>query len=237
MNTLFFDPEFCVDYFKRSSKVDFSYCFLKCADDKLTPYFIKETGITPGKNVGITPYDYKFYYEKGAISKFPLKIYVNNNWNPVTVNWKSKSGRIYGINDDDIDCNDIEFWFEGLDPMLYHQQLYPNEKLPFKFKDLGFELVVVRLNVNATLVFTFKEDVIDPIDIWITKIDNIIQRFVDKPIKIGNEYGVAHNFTRKCIADNKWEYEVDTGSTGVFIYKKLLPLLSKLACFLKIEIE
>ena len=211
---------------------------MKCADDKLTIFFIRETGINPGKNVSITPpSEYEFYYEKGNISKIPLKIYINNNWNPVAVCWKSYSGRIYGITDSDIDSNDIEFWFEGLDPILYHQQLYPNEKLPFKFKDLGFELVVVRLNVNATIVFTFKEDVVDQIDVWVNKIDTIIQSFVDKPIKIGNEFGVAHNFNRQSIAVNKWEYEIDTGSTGVFIYKKLLPKLSKLGCFLKIEIE
>lgn len=181
--------------------------------------------------------EHRFFYEVGNVSKIPIDILINNHWNPVIVLWKSPSGRIYGINDIDIDCNDIEFWLEGLDPLLYHKQLYPKDTLPFRFKDLSFELVVVRLNVNATIVFTFKEDVIDPIDVYTIKIDNIIQRFVDKPIKIGNEFGVAHNFSRKRVSDNKWEYEVDTGSTGVYIYKKLLPLLSKLNCFSKIEIE
>ena len=166
MSTLFSDPEFCVDYFKRRYKVDFSYIFLDCADRKLTAEFIKKTGIPPGKNVGISAaYEGTFFYEIGKESKFPLQIYINNNWNPVVVLWKSVSGHVYGINDSDIDCNDIEFWFEGLDPVLYHQQLYPNDKLPFRFNELGFELVVVRLNVNATIIFTFKEDVIGQIDV------------------------------------------------------------------------
>ena len=75
---------------------------------------------------------------KKEISKLPVVMYVNHNWNNnVIILWRSKSGCIYDIADTDIDCDDIEFWFEGIDPLLYYKQLYPKTELPFSNRSLA----------------------------------------------------------------------------------------------------
>lgn len=77
---------------------------------------------------------------------------IGSNGNLVQIKWRSKSGRIYLISDEDIDCDDIVFWFEGLDPVLYHHQLYPKEELPFK---LNFDVKIENLSIDILLEIYF----------------------------------------------------------------------------------
>ena len=129
-------------FFYRQYGINISEQFLRCADIHLKKKFEFETGLKVSKNVSTSfVWPENFFYEKDTISKMPINIYINHNWNTVNILWKSKSGRVYGIADSDIDCGELEFWFEGLNPLLYHKQLYPQVALPFKLKDLSYELV------------------------------------------------------------------------------------------------
>ena len=58
---------------------------------------------------------------------------INYKLTKVTILWKSKSGRIYDLADTDIDCNDIELWFDKLDPLLCQKQMFPKEELVYDF--------------------------------------------------------------------------------------------------------
>ncbi len=240
MSKLFVHEHIHIESFKLEYGLDISPSFISCANTQLTDLFVQQTGLTAfGKNLSMAwEVDTAFKYQKGEISKLTFRLFVNYNWNDLWVCWKSKSGKIYDINDSYIDYNDIEFWFEGLNPMLYHQQLYPNEQLPFKLKNLSYELVVVRLNMNASMLVNYKEATLSATKQQLEKIDLLIQKFIDKPIRWGKGgAGVVHNFKRKQVDANQWEYEIDTGSAGIYFFKKLLPLLSELNCLAKVEIQ
>ena len=150
MNTLFVDAKTVINSFLHSYSLVVSKEFIDCADQQLTKLFTHNTGIKPGKNVCVSISEqyvgapiYTSYYIPDLNffgRKLLLTLYINHNWNPITIYWKSKSGtKNYKLHDTDIDCNDIKFWFENLDTDLYIRQLYPEDKFPFKLKNLSYE--------------------------------------------------------------------------------------------------
>lgn len=237
MNTLFVSSALTIEMFKKHYSVNLSIQFIDCADIQLTRFFEQQTGLKVSKHVCISLISgEEFYYKSGVTSTIPTRIFVNHNWNPVTVHWKSKSGRIYTMEDADIDCDDIQFWFEGLNTVLYHKQLYPNEKLPFKLKALTYELVITRLVwSNLSMDMHFKDSALQDIAAAIKSIDDFIDAFNDKSESLNRKYGVVHNWKRK-LEENKLVYEIDTGSGGYELMRKLLPFLSGMDLFSKVEI-
>jgi hypothetical protein len=168
-------------------------------------------------------------------SKIAFYIYINHNWNPVTVLWKSISGRIYQLADTDIDCNDIEFWFEELDVALIHRQMYPNVKLPFKLKDLSYELIVTRINMDCTIEMQVKQECLNETENINSQVDSFIAAFNEKSEKKDRIHGVIHHWKPK-IEGDKLIYDMDLGSTGPYFFKKLLPHLSSLNYFTRVEL-
>lgn len=236
MQTLFFDPQITVDNFQRWYKIDISWEFTNCMDIQLTKLFELQTGLKPGKNLSISwPSELIFFVEIGEISKVAFSIYANHNWNDVTVLWKSKSGRIYQLADIHIDCNDIEFWFEELDVALIHRQMYPNVKLPFKLKDLSYELIVTRINMDCTIEMQLKEEYLNDAQNIIIRIDSFIAGFNEKSEKKDRVHGVIHHWKPK-IENDKIIYDIDLGSSGPYFFKKFLPHLSTLNYFTRVEL-
>ncbi len=137
--------ELIIKVFENNCGVTLSKDFIDCADIQLTDNFLLHTGIKINKFIGIgfssKPF---FFYIRGKVSKMHSYISINTYANDVTINWKSKSGRIYNTGDTDIDCDDIEFWFEGLDPLEYQKQLNANTELPFQLKILRMNLWLPR---------------------------------------------------------------------------------------------
>lgn len=222
--------------FKGHHNLNISIEFVTCANIQLTIYFERLTGIiVNAKTVSITTIldDSQFFYHKGAVSKLASCLYVNHNWNYITIAWRSKSDRIYELDDTDIDCEDIEFWFEGMDPLLYHKQLYPKVELPFQLKNLTYGLKVERLNMDMTVAVTLKKDT----DAKETenKVFDFINQYNKKSEAKNREDGVIHNAHSK-IEGNQIIFDIDTGFTGVVFLKKLLKYLSKLNAFDKVEI-
>ena len=237
MYTLFYIPQITVDTFQRWYNRTISLEFTTCMDVQLTKLFELKTGLKPNKNLSIAwASEWEFFVEIGETSKVPFSIYANHNWDPVTVLWKSKSGRIYKLEDNDIDCDDIEFWFEELDVALIHRQMFPNVKLPFKLKDLSYELVVTRINMDCTLTLQLKTESISNAESIVDQVDEFIAAFNQKSEKKDRIHGVIHNWKPR-IEEDKLIYDIDLGSTGPHFFKKLLPHLSQLNYFTKVELE
>lgn len=236
MPTLFVAPQITVDTFQTLYKRVISLEFTSCMDIQLTRLFELKTSLKINKQISISSMsDYRFFVETGKVSKIAFNIYVNHNWNPVTVLWKSKSGRIYKLEDTDIDCEDVEFWFEELDVALIHRQMFPNVKLPFKLKDLSYELIVTRINMDATIELQLKAEQLNDVQKIELEIDNFITGFNEKSEKKDRLHGVIHNWKTRMEGD-KMIYDIDLGSTGPYFFKKLLPHLSELNYFTLVEL-
>ena len=132
MKTLFFDTQTVIDSLMFVFSLKASEEFINCADKQLTEQFIGKTGIKPGEEACFSFAQhyigapiYSNYLKEGNLigRKLMIKLYVNHHWNPVTILWQSKTNRDYKLHDTNIDCNDIEFWFENLDKDLYLKQL------------------------------------------------------------------------------------------------------------------
>lgn len=238
VRTLFTFPEITIETFRRKHDLPLSMEFLECADKQLSPFFEKATGLKINKHISLTlAVDEYFAYVEDDISGLMMVLYVNHNWNrDITMVWKSKSGRIYKPGDTDIDCSDIEFGLEGIDPVLYYRQMYPKAELPFKLKNLSYQLVINRLNMDCTVEMKLKKEALANAEDLLKRIDSFIDQFNEKSVKKDREDGVVHNW-RHHIDNNKLVYEIDTGFAGPALMKKLLPFLSSLNCFETVEIN
>ncbi len=218
-----------------SFKINISKQFIKCADKQLSALFKKITGLSFNTHIGLFFQNDRFDYQKNNTSSLLSALIINHNSNKLYVLWKSKSGRIYDIADTDIDCNDIEFWFDELDPLLCQKQMYPKEELPFKLKNLSYELVITRLNMDMTVEMTLHKEALVKENETIIQVDNFIDGYNKKSEEKDRINGVVHNWKRE-IKENKIIYEIDTGSAGSHFLKQLLKFLSKLNCFEKVEV-
>ena len=236
--TLLTFPDTVIEIFNRKDALPISMQFLECADKQLSPFFEKSVGLKINKHISLTIADDRRYeYKHDMVSRLAMVLYINHNWNyDIYMVWKSKSGRIYKPGDTDIDCNDVEFSLEGLDPVLYHKQMYPKAELPFKLKNLSYKLVITRLNMDCTMEMTLKKEIITNAEGLIKKVDDFINRFNEESVKKNREEGVVHNWKHN-IEGDKLIYNIDTGFAGPALMKKLLPFLSTLNSFEIVEIN
>jgi hypothetical protein len=237
MKTLFINPANTVDQFKRLYDVDISEEFVQCANAQLSPLFNRETGLKFSNQLCIAwAGKDEFFYERGPVSRLLFNLYVNHNWNPLTITWTSKSGKVYGIDETDIDCGDIVFSFEQLDPLLYRKQLYPGDQLPFKLKGLTYELVVTRLNREATIEMQLKDGKLPEANQIISQVYDFVNGYNDKAMRNAKGYdGVVHNIAGNSGGDTI-TFEVDMGTAGPHFYEKLLPFVSDFNALTKLEI-
>jgi hypothetical protein len=244
------------DYFKKGFKnygVNFSNEYLQCADNQLTPMFIKQTGIKLKGDIGlfepnhrdiivnpdntITEGPYKPILEVNKTSTLIIVVCINAYHNKAKIAWKSKSGKIYKTTDTDIDYTDIEFWFEELQPELYLEQYYPKgQKLPFSTKGLPFEVVVTNLNIDCNLWIEFENGHTQNLDKIIEEIGNFIGDYNDKSELKDRADGVVHNGYGNKENENNILFEIDLGSVGFSFFKKLFKKISTFKEIKKLEI-
>lgn len=224
----------------KSLGIEASYEFLRCADVQLTALLIKQTALKfNGQVCFIIPSDRKVsVFQAGNISKLQLELSVYAYANPVTIQWQSKSGRIYLMNDTDVDCNDIEFSFESLETEKYIAQFYPKgQKLPFVLKNLPYELEVVRLNVDCTIFITVKQGFENNRETIITALQDFTTKFNDASEKKSNDGEIVKNYLGRTEGDNMIAFEVDMSIAGFDYFKKLLKFIAKTAGITKVQIE
>jgi hypothetical protein len=232
-------PEALANMLKNDSGLTVSKDFLIAANTQLTPIFEKKVGYKVNKEVCISSMsknDYRFVYEKGPISKLSINIYNNHNWNFVFLLWQSKSGKVYDVGDTDIDSNDIEFWIEGIDVAMYNRQMYPKATLPFKLKNLSYELVVTRLNIDCTITAIVKPEAADNREAIGKELTDFIETFNLASEAKDRKDGVIHSSLAKAEGENILLLEMDMGSAGAVFVKKLLTAMSTLNCFTKVEV-
>lgn len=231
--------DYVVAHFSKQLNLTISYEFLTCADQQLTSIFEKITGIRCNSRTGFAP-DYldEFKYTPGAISIMSMRTYINHNWNPGTIAWKSKSGRIYKIDDVDIECNDIIFWFDAINVPLIRKQMYPARK-PFSFRlpKLSYELVA-HSGVLKEVVFDFT--VSKPSLSQIPSIPALIDPYFDEHQRhmeqTAAEEGTLGQWSWE-INDDHLNLSIDLGATDDRFLKKFLIYLSSLNLFTRVEIN
>ncbi|PWS33167.1 hypothetical protein DF947_00580 [Pedobacter paludis] len=193
-------------------------------DDEAFEDFIEKTKPTN---------DYpKFQYQKGTVSTISLYFWIAQNIFAYhqDIKWQSKSGRIYDIADEDIDYNDIEFWFDNLDVEKVYQALYPKIDTPFKLKNLSYELKVYQMSLDAIIHMHLKTDCLADAENYIIEIDNFIQEINEKTEKKDPKYAVIHGWESK-IEDGFIDYSLKIGDNGIAFLKKLFKFVSDLNCF------
>jgi hypothetical protein len=239
--TLFAVVELLKGAFKGYKNLDVKEDLLRHADKQLTEKFIFVTGISPSKNVcmgidGINDVENAMY----TINKknyIKATLYINHNWNPITICWYSKSGKEYKIDDPNLDCDDIIFDFASeLDTKLYISQLYPNQKLPFKI-ETPFELQVNRLNRDCEILLTVKKEEVDNRQSIITEIENFLIKFNDKPQSKIEKEGVVPNYKFELLDADKIVIDVELGYVGFNFFKSILKKLIAIDKFVKVSIE
>ena len=216
--------------------------FLLCMEKQLRIDFEKKTGIKVNKQMCLYALN-KFYsidrlgLEYGETSYMNQSLDLNIYSLQVLIAWKSKSGRIYQLTDDDIDCDDIEIWFHKINVAEVYETLYPKMEMPFKLKGLTYELQVVRMDVNQTLQLHFKEGMEEDVEGIVKKIDTHIANLNSKSEKNDRKDGVVHNWDTRTITPLQVEYEIDMGSAGVKFIKGLLKFLSGFNSIEKVVME
>jgi hypothetical protein len=238
-NSLFRHLDIAISSFYATSGLIVSEAFISCADLQLTSYFERTVGYKVNNQVSVTLIDKEskqFVHEKGAISRLSIQIYNNHNWNPVVIHWHSKSGKIYDTSDTEIDCNDIQFGLEGIDAVVYQRQMYPKDALPFKLKNLGYELIIVRLNIDCIINATLQPDAIQRRNEIGKEIIGFVKSFNEKSESKARIDGVVHSVLPTFVQEDIIKLKFDIGTAGAIFFKKLLTFMSEKEVFTKVEI-
>jgi len=211
-----------IEYYKREENVVITYSFLKCANEQLGLFFLKITGLKSLKKCGIGLSFWNLDFKK--VSCFETTLGVNYKSQFVQVFWKSRSGKIYHLHDE-VDCNDIEFWLEGVDVPLVYRQLYGPSALPFKLPTTHYQLVVGSISISLELMVLLKKERTKDLDFVENELNSFIAAFNAKSEKKDRKEGIVHNWKTSA---NGFEVktELDLGSVGAGFLKKLLKWLN-----------
>jgi len=230
-------------FFYRNFDILLPVSFLRCAEKKLTVDFEKKTGIKVNKKVGLSTPDVINTLGNGLglisseVSYMNQCLSVGLGITNVIIAWKSKSGRIYQLTDLDIDCDDIEMWFHYINVADVYERLNPKLEVPFKMKNLNFELEILRMDINLSMMLYFKPSFEEETKNLEIKIDNYIGNFNEQSEKNDRKDGVVHNWKTNYITPLSIEYEIDMGSASFKFFKGLLKYFSSLNCFEKVVVE
>jgi hypothetical protein len=211
-----------IEYYKREENVVITHSYLECANEQLGLSFLKITGLNSLKKCGIGLSFWNLDYNK--ISSFEITLGVNYNSQFVRVCWKSKLGRVYHLHDE-VDCNDIEFWLEGVDVPLLYKQLYGPTTLPFKLPPTNYQLVVGSISISLELKVLLKKEHTNNLAFVENELNSFIRDFNAKSEKRDRNDGIIHNWTTS-INEVEIKVELDIGSAGASFLKKLLKWLN-----------
>ena len=221
-----------IQYYKREDKIDVSYSFLRCANHQAGLYFLKITGLKSLNKCGIAPFFWNLSYNQ--VSFLETTLGVNHESQFVKVCWRSKSGKIYHLHDE-VDCNDVEFWLEGVDVPLVYKQLYGPTALPFKLPPTHYQLVIGSISISLDLKVVLKEAQSQTIGQLAQNMDDFIDGFNAKSLKKDRKDGIVHNWKTTTQGRNLL-VEMDLGSAGSAFLKKMLKWLNGFECVEKVVV-
>jgi hypothetical protein len=237
MRSLFPYPDVYIEQFEKRHAMTISKEFVSCADEQLTNSFEHSSGMRVNRLIEVGwAHETAFFYIKGPVSRLASLLWVNNQTSEIYICWKTYSGTVIEPGDRKMDCSDLVFWFEKMDPLLYHRQLFPSYVLPFKLDGLSYELDIKRLNISCMVIMTTIQNDKEKTAHLSAQIDEFIDSFNAASVKKDRKNGVVHSWKSEVRAD-QLIYEIDMGSAGSGFLKKILLFLSGLGAFKKIEIE
>lgn len=229
--------ELTVDALSECTGMDVSAAFVKCMDEHLSKDFFVKTGIRPSIDISLGFRKGEFVYHPGVISTITPTLHINTNWhNDITINWRSKSDRIYSMSDEVIDCNDLEFWFDKLNPDLYYSELYPYGAPSLKIKNLTYDLTIKRLGIDCSLDMIVKSEKLSEVDAMLEAIYTFTNDFNEKSEKKNRSLGLVHN-SRSSIENDVVTLDLDLGSAGIEFLKKLLTYIASLGIFKSVTVN
>ena len=209
-----------------------SKSFIICADEQLFHNFLLTTGVKNIKKCGLSGSVYNLTYD--TISSYETNMGVNSHNQAVRICWRSKSGKIYHLHDE-VDCNDVEFWLEGVDVPLVYKQLYGPTALPFKLPPTHYQLVIGSISISLDLKVVLKEAQSQTIGQLAQNMDNFIDGFNAKSLKKDRKDGIVHNWKTTTQGRNLL-VEMDLGSAGSAFLKKMLKWLNGFECVEKVVV-
>lgn len=207
------------------SPVPFSNHFYGFMGRRFTLLFKQGTGLSPSPQVTTGRIDRDSnleMYIPGDISRLNFRIGIASTVGyDIAFCWKSKSGKIVRIDDEDFDENDLECWLEGLVPEKYYEDLalYTNKKPPFKIKDLPFELDIKDYGYSMDVFVTFKNQFV-PDD---------ISNDLNKAIVVHNELASLENDKKPLQAVHNWKItNLEDGRVKVYLDAASPEILKKI---------
>ncbi len=230
---------FSVDLVKTSTLLnpglELSTSFVECSDKQLSIDFVQRTGIPINKKICITFGTIDFFLQIAETSTMKCSVIIGSYGNPSTIHWKSKSGKIYSPQDE-IDCDDVTFWFGELNTPEFLKQLAPSVKQNLNLRGLTYTLDVQELNMDMEVTMQLKPDTLKETNKLIDEIGDMINDYNNSSMKNNRDVGVVHN-ARFTVEDSKILATIDTGSAGMLFLKKFLQFLSKLDAFKKVTLN
>ena len=144
-----------------------------------------------------------------------------------------KTGEFVKPSDEDFDEESLDCWIDGLKPLEYWKQVATEKKVhPFQIANLPFDLKVLDFGVDMELRI-YGENKSEKIK---NKIANTIEKYnVDSEANKRKD-GLVHNY-KFIEEEDHISLQIDTGSAGVEIIKKLLKELAKTTEIKKIEVD
>ena len=215
----------------------FSQKFCEYFSENFTKLFYAETGLRPSTKVTLAGYKQQNevpIYQPGSVSKLNLVLWIMPEYNDnISFCWKSTTGEIVKPTDENFNEDNLECWMEGLKPIEYWEQVATEKKVhPFQIANLTFELNVFDFGVQMELRIHADSDH-EEIKISIA---NTIQAYNDSSEINNRKNGVVHHY--KFHEQKSLLYlQIDTGSAGIEIIKKILKSLATINAIKRVEVD
>ena len=217
---LFFSQQFC-EFFSKN--------FIR--------EFYNGTGLRPSTKVTLAGYKQHNdtpIYQPGSVSKLNLVLWIMPEYNDnISFCWKSKSGRIITPTEENFNEDDVKCWIDGLKPLEYWKQVATQKKShPFEIQNLSYDLKVFDFGVEMILRIYAKNNY----SIIKEVISNTIEKFNILSEADSRKNGVVHThrFVQKT---DHFVLQIDTGSAGIEIIKKILKEISKINTINRVEVD
>jgi hypothetical protein len=209
--------------------------FYHCADEQLEQELLKHFRWQKiPKGVGLSGSLRSFHegYSPGGISWWESNICVGAYTSSCYVYWRTRSGRVYHPSDIP-DCDDLEFWIEKLDVAAFLRALYGPSSLPFKLKNLSFELKTGAIDMSMTaFLLPAPERELNDVQ---KAVDDLTAEINQQSEAKGRKFGVVHNW-RTETEGNGLRMNFDMGSADFTWLKKWLQALSDLNLLLELRL-
>lgn len=209
---------------KRGQEV--SESFLQAADARLSLQFRQETGLETGTWISLAISDLPAHNYAAEEQVMDLHLFVNGHLNPVRIHWESLDGSNCRPEEPLTDPDSFRCWFSQLDTALYVQQLYPGEKLPFRFNYLNYPLTVTQTVLDAVLVIAFHPGTAAPAARLMEGLNQLLQRLNGELLSGSTQLLREAGATVLSSTEQELAIRLQPGDTGWRLLHDYLLLLS-----------